>query len=194
MALLPSPPNPVQAAAAADPSWPCVQRLVPELAAGQMWGSSGAELPDGAKLAPALEQLPAQLADRSLPQEEAQRRIAEALAQVPEAERATQGALLFRETLRVINAERSDMINGIRRYAQRQQRLAQKISQDGRRLVELRRDPAQAEAEKDLAAERSWDMRVFEDRQRSLRVVCDQPVLLEQRAFAISRLIQGQVQ
>jgi hypothetical protein len=37
-------------------------------------------------------------------------------------------------------------------------------------------------------------MRVFDDRQRSLRVVCDQPVLLEQRAFAISRLIQGQVQ
>ncbi len=194
MALLPSLPNPVRAAAAGDPSWPCVQRLVPELAAGQMWGTSGAELPDGAKLAPALEQLPAQLADRSLSQEEAQRRIAEALAQVSEAKRAAQGALLFRETLRVINAERSDMINGIRRYAQRQQRLAQKISQDGRRLVELRRDPAQAEAEKDLAAERSWDMRVFDDRQRSLRVVCDQPVLLEQRAFAISRLIQGQVQ
>lgn len=187
------PASHARAAAAADPTWPCVQRLVPELAAGQMWQGEAVELPAEARLAPALEPLPAQLAAPGLQREEAQRRISAALAQVPEAERATQAALLFRETLKLINAERSIVISGIRRYAERQQRLAKKISQDGRRLVELRRDPAQAEAEKDLAAERSWDMRVFDDRQRSLRVVCDQPVALEQHAFAISRLIQEQV-
>jgi hypothetical protein len=172
-----------------------MQRLVPELAAGQLWGGAPVtELPQGAKLAPALEPLPAQLADRSLQPEEAQKRVHEALAQLPEGERKAQAALLFSETLRAINAQRDTLITGIKRYAKRQRALADKINQDGRKLVELRRDPTKAEAQQELASARSWDMRVFDERQRSLRVVCDQPVLLEQRAFAISRLIQGQVQ
>jgi hypothetical protein len=193
--MLPLLPRAGGAATGADSDWPCVQRLVPELAAGQLWGGTSlADLPEGAKLAPTLEPLPAQLADRSLAPEEAQKRIEAALAQVPAGERKVQGALLFRETLRIINGQRGTMISGIKRYAKRQQALAQKINQDGRKLVELRRDPARADAQQELAAERSWDMRVFDERQRSLRAVCDQPVLLEQRAFAISRLIQGQQQ
>jgi hypothetical protein len=34
---------------------------------------------------------------------------------------------------------------------------------------------------------------VFTDRQRSLALVCDQPVRLEQRAFALARVIQEQL-
>jgi hypothetical protein len=193
--MLPLLPRGAAAAMGTDPDWPCMQRLVPELAAGQLWGATSLDdLPEGAKLAPALEQLPARLADRSLPTDEAQRLVEAALAQVPEAERTTQGALLFRETLRIINGQRGTMIVGIKRYAQRQQALAEKINQDGRKLVELRRDPARAEAQLELTSERRWDMRVFDERQRSLRAVCDQPVLLEQRAFAIARLIQGELQ
>jgi hypothetical protein len=35
---------------------------------------------------------------------------------------------------------------------------------------------------------------VFEDRQRVLRQICEQPVLLEQRAFALSRAMQSELE
>ena len=41
---------------------------------------------------------------------------------------------------------------------------------------------------------RQWDLRVFEDRQRVLRQICEQPVRLEQRAFALSRALQAELE
>jgi hypothetical protein len=35
--------------------------------------------------------------------------------------------------------------------------------------------------ERDLVAERDWDVRVYDDRARSLTYLCEQPVLLDQR-------------
>ena len=36
-----------------------------------------------------------------------------------------------------------------------------------------------------------WDERIYTDRQRSLTYVCETPVLLEQRLYAISKLLQA---
>jgi hypothetical protein len=38
-----------------------------------------------------------------------------------------------------------------------------------------------------------WDSRIFDDRQRLLPVVCEQPRVLEQRVFGLSRAIQEQL-
>jgi hypothetical protein len=43
-------------------------------------------------------------------------------------------------------------------------------------------------------ARRSWDMRLYEDRRDSLTYLCEQPVLLEQRAFALARAIAGHLE
>src|SRR5438094_275473 len=37
----------------------------------------------------------------------------------------------------------------------------------------------------------NWDLRVFDERQKSLRFVCEVPVLIEQRLFLLARTIQG---
>ena len=37
---------------------------------------------------------------------------------------------------------------------------------------------------------RLWDTLIYTDRQKSMTLVCDQPVQLEQRAFALARIIQ----
>jgi hypothetical protein len=42
--------------------------------------------------------------------------------------------------------------------------------------------------------ELTWSLRVFDERQRSLRFVCEVPVLIEQRLFALSRMIQSALQ
>lgn len=180
-------------AAGEDPDWPCVQRLVPQLSAGQMWtGLPLDELPAGVVAEPALATLPGEIARRAVPVEKAAERVAAALAAVPDGpKREEQRALLFRDTLAIINAERGDLVAGIKRSARRQRQLAEKVTASGRRLEELRADPAQAAAFTEASAERDWDMRVFDERQRSLTSLCDQPVLLEQRAFALARAIKG---
>ncbi len=45
----------------------------------------------------------------------------------------------------------------------------------------------------EMQSVRDWDMRIYGDRQKSLTLVCDQPVLYEQRAFALARIIQAQL-
>jgi hypothetical protein len=45
-----------------------------------------------------------------------------------------------------------------------------------------------------LIAERDWDVRIYDDRHSSLSYLCEQPVLLEQRAFALARTIVDQLE
>ena len=40
----------------------------------------------------------------------------------------------------------------------------------------------------------TWSLRVFDERQRSLRFVCEVPVLIEQRLFVLVRAIQTALQ
>jgi hypothetical protein len=180
-------------AAAQQNDWPCVQRLVPRLEAGQMW--AGPPLEDGAgEPARDLEALAEQLADPGLAPEAAAEKVGAYLDGVPPDRRGQALAQLFKATLDRINAERATLIEGIKRYARGQRRLAERIGAETRELDRLQRsgggDAAQA---RDLQAARDWDARVFSDRQRSLGLVCDQPVRLEQRAFALARVIQEQL-
>ena len=43
------------------------------------------------------------------------------------------------------------------------------------------------EVEKQL----DWSTRIFQDRQQSLTYVCETPVVLEQRAFALGRAVES---
>ena len=175
--------------------WPCIQRLVPELAVSQMW--AGAR-PDGAEIAASadgeLAQLAHRLASRSMPVEEAQaaiERFADSLA--PE-ERDAQLARLFDDVLQQINQERSQIIDGIRRYTRKQRHLADKIAHDSQKLADLQPGTTPDAETQALLDERQWDLRVFEDRRRILTQICEQPVLLEQRAFSLSRAMQAQLE
>jgi len=40
-----------------------------------------------------------------------------------------------------------------------------------------------------LSEQLNWDTRVYDEREQSLRYVCETPVLLEQRLFALGRHI-----
>ena len=180
-------------AAAQQNDWPCVQRLVPRLEAGQMW--AGPPLEDGAAgPAPDLETLAGQLADPGLAPEAVAEKVRAYQDRVPPDRRGRALAGLFKASLDRINAERAKLIEGIKRYARGQRRLAERIAAETRELDRLQRSADGASAEvQDLQAARDWDTRVFTDRQRSLTLVCDQPVRLEQRAFALARVIQEQL-
>jgi hypothetical protein len=178
---------PAYAAGPPDPDWPCIQRRQPHLSIAQVWAGPP---PDEATLAlaatPEVQAVAQVIALRRTPMPDAEARIA-AFAEGRDA-----GALvaLFVATFDHINLARVRVMAGITRYAHKQEAL-------DARIEELRHDFAAAEAAADkdfdridaLETELDWSTRIFQDRQQSLTYVCETPVILEQRAFAIGRAV-----
>ncbi len=172
--------------ASADPDWPCVQRLVPELSAGMMWagppvGAAGGD-EDAVRLGEAI-------AQRRVPLDEAEGRIEAFAAKLAPGARAETLAALFGSTLDAVNAERDQIIAGIKRFSRRQRALGDEIAAVG---AKLRQDDAKADA--DLGERRAWGLRLYDEREATLSYLCEQPVVLEQRAFALARAIAGQIE
>lgn len=185
------------AAAAAefdDLTWPCVQRKVEEIALFQMWPGP---MPEGDwRDDPAIAQLAARLAPRRVSLEEVEAQAAAFLEGVPQEERGERAAQLFSAVLDIIQRERRQVIDGIGRYARSQAALSDEVEA---RQLELVRLNEAGEGEKDwdrveeLEDRLAWDTRVYRERAQSLQFVCETPVLLEQRAFAIGRLLSGMI-
>jgi hypothetical protein len=180
-------------ARAQSDDWPCLQRLVPKLEAGQMWSGPTLEaIPDTPS--PAIAALTQRFLDMHLAPEALATDVATFADALPAEQRKDALVQLFATSLDRLNSERAVLIGGIKRYARNQQRMAEKISTEIRALDALRQQPDASGARiDDLQTARDWDTRVFTDRQRELRLVCEQPVLLEQRAFALARIIQDKL-
>jgi len=177
-------PAAARAAASDDPDWPCIQRLVPRISAVQVWAGPEPE--------PALWQgdievsrLAARLAARRTPLNETEKLVEDfAEAQHNEAVNAKLTAL-FGRTLQIINQDRASIIAGIKRFATRQRQLAERIRETRARL----KDGSGEASDDDLRELLTWDLRIFDEREKSMTYLCEQPVLLEQRAFALGRTI-----
>ena len=181
--------GPALAATGSDPDWPCIQRKQPHLSLGQVWSGP---VPDDriAELArdPQIEALAARLEQRRLPLEEAEAAIADFAAGADDARLTALMVAIFNK----IEPDRSALIAGIARYGHRQVDLAKRIEERRVTMAKLE------EAEKpdfdaiDAAEEAlDWDQRIFTERQQMLTYVCETPVILEQRAFALGRAIAG---
>ena len=187
LAAGPAPAQPVE-----DPDWPCVQRKVPSLSLGQMWGGP---IPQGNwRDDPRMEALAGEIAARRSPLEEVGAKVAAFAEAAPEAERPERLAELFAGVLETIDAERGQLIGGIGRYARNQAALSDRIEALQRELAALEEaEPKDFDRIEELEDTLAWETRIFRDRAQSLTYVCETPVLLEQRAFAIARLIAARL-
>ena len=177
-----------QATPAADPDWPCVQRLLPEIAGGMVWAGPPLDEVDEPKDDRAFNALSKELAARRVPIEEAEQQIGDYAGENgPDAL-----AALFKATLEIINDDRASIINGIKKFSRGQRLLADKINAKNQELETM--DRSDVLARDTAVAERDWDIRIFEDRRKSLTYLCEQPVLLEQRAFALARSLASHLE
>ena len=178
-----------------DPDWPCVQRLVPELAEGQMWSGPPLASIEGFWVAdPVIAPLVPEIVDIARPMDEVAMRIDGFATSADDEEREARLTMLFLGVLDYVNGERARVIERIKRYARGQRALADQIAAASATLHGIRVDIApedQTPEVQETLARRDWDLRVFDDRMSMLSQICDQPVLLEQRVFAVARAIQG---
>jgi hypothetical protein len=86
-------------------------------------------------------------------------------------------------------------MSGIERFQQRQKARATEIERQGAAIRLLKEQVANDEkARAELAAAEdkyNWDVRVFSERQQSLPLACEVPILIEQRLFALGREIRS---
>ena len=185
------------AGAQEDPDWPCIQRKVPHLSVAQLW--AGPPLPDddGWRDDPELASLVSVISARRTDLDAVRPMLARIGAAAGQG-REQRLLALFAGVFEAIDRERARVIDGIGRFARKQRDLAARVDA---------RDAAMREAEKAAAPddyeaadrieamrdELAWDIRIFQDRQRSLSHVCESPVILERRAFAVAQMIQAEL-
>ncbi|MBB4369769.1 hypothetical protein GGD63_002559 [Bradyrhizobium sp. cir1] len=186
------------AAHAADPrypDWPCTQAKVPEISLAAVWagpalGDAETRWKDDARVSA----LVSKLAARKTPLDEAEKSVKEFLAG-SSADKTANAKLLFAGLFDTLNAQRSQVMLGLERVSRKQRDAADKIREETLQLQALQsatpRDEARVEA---LSNELIWKTRIFEDRHKVVRFVCEVPTSIDQRLFALGRVIQQEME
>ena len=176
------------------PDWPCTQAKVPEISLAAVWAGPPLDdikgkWKDDAKVSA----LVPKLAARRTSIEDAQKAIAEFLGS--SADKTTAGKLLFVGLFDTLNAQRSSVLNGLERITRKQRTAAEKIQSDAAAMQALQgaSSPDQTRIE-ELGNQLVWQTRIFEDRQRVVKFVCEVPTAIDQRLFALSRVIQQEME
>jgi len=177
------------------PDWPCAQAKVPEIPLAAVW--NGPALDDTArkwKDDVKVSALIPRLAARRIPLEEAEKTVVEFLSESA-AEKNERGKLLFAGLFDTLTAERSSVMNGLERVTRKQREAVDRIRADTLALQALQDAPAPDQAKIDeLSNHLVWETRIFEDRGRVIKFVCEVPTAIEQRLFALGRVIQQQME
>jgi len=181
------------AANAADPrypDWPCVQAKVPELSVAAVWdGPSIDAVGETWQDDPKVRDLVARLAARRTPLEEAQKAAHDFIA-ASGADKAEKAKLLFAGLFQQLNQERTEVMGGIDRITQKEKELADQIRADRVALSELQDKPDPDRHQIDeIGNKLIWGTRIYEDRRKTIRYVCDVPTEIERRLFALGRAI-----
>jgi hypothetical protein len=177
------------------PDWPCTQAKVPEISLAAVWaGPSLDDVQNKWKDDARVSALVSKLAARKTPLDEAEKSVKEFLAGSA-ADKTANAKLLFAGLFDTLNAQRSQVIGGLERVSRKQREAADKIREESIQLQALQgatpRDEAKVDA---LSNELIWKTRIFEDRHKVVRFVCEVPTTIDQRLFALGRVIQQEME
>jgi hypothetical protein len=176
------------------PDWPCAQAKVPEISVAAVWaGPSLDDAVDKWKDDTNVTALVPRLAARRTPLDEAEKTIGEFLAG-SSGEKVERAKRLFAGLFETLNAQRSSVMSGLERVTRKQREAADKIRSDTLALQALQDAPTKDQAKIDeLGNQLVWETRIFEDRRRVIKFVCEVPTAIDQRLFAFGRAIQQDI-
>ncbi|HTF73752.1 MAG TPA: hypothetical protein VK620_05370, partial [Bradyrhizobium sp.] len=177
------------------PDWPCSQAKVPDVSLAAVW--AGPPLDDVAskwKDDAKVSALVPRLAARRTPLDEAQKAITEFL-EGSAAQKTEMGKLLFAGLFDTLNAQRTSVMSGLERVTRKQREAADKIRSDTLALQALQgASPPDQPKIDELGNQLVWETRIFEDRSRVIKFVCEVPTAIDQRLFALGRVIQQEME
>ena len=173
-----------------DPDWPCVQRLVPTLAAGTYWAGPAASGDWHAD--PRVAAIVARVAPRGVTVQAGTDQLAAFADTVPAPERPAVLAKVFAGLVDDTNTQRVEVIDRLRAITHRQRLLAETTS---RITAELRALPADAPAaqREEVVSRRALLIREFQEIERTIRYACEAPVQMEAKLGALAQALQGKL-
>lgn len=176
------------------PDWPCAQAKVPEISLAAVWAGPPLDDVSGKwKEDATIGSLVSKLAARRTTLEESQKAVTDYLKTA--ADKTEGGKLLFSGLFDILNAQRSQVMNGLERITRKQREAADKIRTDTLALHALQGETSRDQAKVDeLGNQLVWQTRIFEDRQRVIKFVCEVPTAIDQRLFALGRTIQQEIE
>ncbi len=184
------------AQATMDPDWPCIQVLVPTISTAVVWDGPSIEgLEARWRDQVGVARLVGRVTQRHIMPIEAEREI-EAFAQSqPTADRNAALTAVFAWIWEILNEKRQYMIERIKEFARQQSTRADRIENMLLELERISSDSSPAGRAKigkfrqDLVLE----VRIFEDREKSIAYLCELPVKVEGTIGALARAISAQL-
>ena len=191
-----------------DPEWPCVQRLIPEVSPAVMWPVPVEEgMDDAYRQDTQIRALAEQLGDIELFTDKHRQAIADFASGVPDAERDHKLTLLASGVVDVSNRIRKDYIRGIKRYTRQQIAISQQIEDTLNQLSLLESDNlpdngrlpvtdnvstsdsvnSAGQSRQEIEETLRWHERVYDQRERNIQLLCEEPVELEQQLSEVLR-------
>ncbi|MDO5659049.1 MAG: hypothetical protein Q4G36_12110 [Paracoccus sp. (in: a-proteobacteria)] len=176
---------------AADPDWPCVAGRRDHLSMGQMWAGPA---PDEATAAlardPAIRAMAEVMTDRRAPLDD----LLPQLDAFAEGADNAQLTALFQAAFDLVEDRRYTVVSRIAEFVTAQRGMQAQVEQAREALAEAEAaDPPDFDAIDRAEERRDITARIFEERQRQIRYVCEVPNLLEQRAFGLARAIMARL-
>jgi hypothetical protein len=178
--------------------WPCIQVKVPELSPAMMW--AGPDL-NGAsadwRKNPNVESTAKKLIVRRYTDDQVAKFIKQYKANIRGSGNQLALTQLFAAAFHLASAERKDVIAGIERFTRRQRELANQIHKTRQELeasLEIQ-DPSDKELSerREIEERLNWQTRIFDDREKSTKYVCEVPTLIEKRLFLIAREVANEL-
>lgn len=170
--------------------WPCIQRLVPDVSAAVLWpipitdNVSGRWRDDDE-----LRKYAERWGDIDVVDDEVRENIKQFSENIGEAERTERLTVLADGIVATANDRRKLFIQGIKKYTRQQNAVAKQVEDllnESERLKTLNDDDSKArwaEVKETL----HWHQRVFDQREKAIISLCEQPVDVEQNLGEVLR-------
>lgn len=171
--------------------WPCRQIKVADLALAAIWTGPSIEAAqkqwrDDAEIS----DLAARLAARRTPIDTAEKLIAD-FAKAAGDKRRERLTLLFAALYDTLDGERSQVVAGLERFGRTQKETAEKLRRETEELRQAQDAHVDQEKLLQMSEKLQWDMRIFDERRKSMSYVCESPALIEQRLGSLARAIEA---
>ncbi len=182
--------GPSWAADFSDPTWPCIQRKVENLSIGLMWPSPiGDRMDTDSGVEAEIRDLADSLALRRSALSGLEPRVA-AFAEAHDGDAELLGQV-FKHVFDSLSGRRTRIIRGIGEFSLSQIALSQRI--DGMRVemdAEMAKEDPDFDRVDSLEEQLDWDQLIYTDRQQSITYLCETPILLEKRLYAVAQMLQ----
>ncbi|MDP1908873.1 MAG: hypothetical protein Q8K85_11280 [Hyphomicrobium sp.] len=176
--------------------WPCVQRKIESISVGQIWDGPPIEGIKGWFREKDVTDLIEVLASRRVPVADGEAAIKAFAEAQPEDKRDEKLMLLFAGLFDKISGQRRVVMTGILKYQKSQKERARELERQSTEIgaLESKRPPGIVDDTPEIAAARekfNWAQRIFQERQSSMPLACELPVLIEERLYAFSHAIRA---